>query len=129
MNGEDDERQIDARAKLLRDDWIAEIDGGLEYLRPVIMNELGISGFGEFLNPVIEFSAKSFLRTSRRDGIRQLNITLRCAKQGLLDGDIDGSIEDNFHAFRDLDDVFKYAKKNHPMYQKTTDLLKDEFTS
>ncbi len=123
-----DEHVLDARAKLLRDDWIVEIDGGLDHLRPVIMNELGLSGFGGIFNPVIEFSAKSFLRSSRRDGIRQLNITLRCAKHGLLTGDIDESIKKNFKPFRELDSIYRYAKKNHLMYQKTTDLLEEEFS-
>ncbi len=120
---------IDTNAKLLKADWIAELNFGVKHMIPMIKRVFRPDGLLGFLaDPFIDLAAVAFLKSSKRTGIRQMNITIQCAKEAIGTGMLDASIAKYEKSYIDLDDMFVYGKKTHPRFKDMERSLHEEFT-
>jgi hypothetical protein len=120
--------QVNANAMMLRADWIAEIDSGVKHMVPVIKHIFRPDGLLGFLaDPFIDFAAITFLKSSRKTGIKQMDITLQCAKEAIETGGIDSAVKKHAKRFVDLDEMFVYGQKSHPRFKEMEKSIYDEF--
>jgi hypothetical protein len=120
--------QIDVNARLLKADWIAEIDFGVKHMVPVIRRLFRPDGLLGFIaDPFIDLAAVAFLKSSRKTGIKQMGITIQCAKEAIETNMLDASIQKHAKQFVDLDEMFVYGKKTHPCFKDMEKSLQEEF--
>jgi hypothetical protein len=120
--------QLDANALLLRADWIAEIDSGVKHMVPVIRRIFRPDGLlGLIADPFIDLAAITFLKSSRKTGIRQMDVTIQCAKEAIETGVLDSAVKKHAKRFVDLDEMFVYGQKSHPRFKEMEKSIYDEF--
>ncbi len=120
--------QVDANARLLKADWIAEIDSGVKHIVVAIKRVFRPDGLlGIIADPFIDLAAIAFLKSSRNTGIKQMDITIRCAKEAIETGMLDAAIQKHAKRFIDLDDMFVYGKKEHPRFGDLVKSIHVEF--
>ncbi|MEX2680398.1 MAG: hypothetical protein Q6373_002265 [Candidatus Sigynarchaeota archaeon] len=120
--------QVDVNAKLLKADWIAEIDAGVKHMVAVIKRVFRPDGLlGIIADPFIDLAAVAFLKSSRRTGIKQMNITIQCAKECIETGIHDATIQKHSNRFVDLDEMFVYGNKTHPRFKDLEKSIREEF--
>jgi hypothetical protein len=120
---------VDANARLLKADWTAEIDAGVKHVIPLIKRVFRPDGLLGFIaDPFLELAAVAFLRSSRKIGIKQMDITLQCAVEAIESGNTDIIIEKHARKFVGLDEMAEYGRKSHPLYKDLVKSLDAEFT-
>jgi hypothetical protein len=119
---------VDANARLLKADWIAELNYGVKHMVPMIKRVFRPNGLlGIIADPFIDLAAVAFLKSSKRTGFKQMDITIQCAKEAIEAGVLDASIKKYEKRFVDLDEMFVNGKKTHPRFKDMEKSLHDEF--
>ncbi len=119
---------VDANARLLKADWIAELNYGVKHMVPIIKRVFRPSGLlGLIADPFLDLAAVTFLKSSKRTGFKQMDITIQCAKEAIETGALDASIKKYEKRFVDLDEMFVYGKKTHPRFKEMERSLHEEF--
>nr|MDO8084130.1 hypothetical protein [Candidatus Sigynarchaeum springense] len=120
--------QVETNARLLKADWIAEIDSGMKQVVEIIKRVFRPDGLlGIIADPFIDLAAIAFLKSSRRTGIKQMNITIECAKECIATRMHDATIQKHSDRFLELDDMFVYGKKTHPRFKDIEKSIREEF--
>ncbi|NMC06882.1 MAG: hypothetical protein GYA24_16810 [Candidatus Lokiarchaeota archaeon] len=128
MSSTDTPDQVDVIARLLRNDWIAEIDAGVQHLIPVIKRIFRPDGLLGFIaDPFIDLAAVTFLRSSRKIGIKQMDVTIQCAKEAISTGALEVAIAKHVNAFVELDEMHVYGQKSHPGFKDLEASIRAEF--
>lgn len=119
---------IETRVRLLKEDWIAEIDRGLRHIRPFIQEQFHVNGIiGLISDPFIDMGATAYLKTMRKTALRQMDVALACALEAIKIGDTRAAVDKHFPRFLDLDEIFKNARKGHRKIADIKLSLHDEF--
>ena len=129
MSIHDPRDQINTNARMLRADWIAEIDSGVQHMVPVIRRIFRPDGLLGFLaDPFIDLAAVAFLKSSKRTGIKQMDITIQFAREAIETGAIDDVVKNHAKRFVDLDEMYVYGQKSHPRFKEMEKSIYDEFS-
>jgi hypothetical protein len=119
---------VDANARLLKADWIAELNYGVKHMVPMIKRVFRPDGLlGIIADPFLDLAAVAFLKSSKRTGFKQMDITIQCAKEAIETGELDVSIKKYEKKYVDLDEMFVYGKKTHPRFKDMEKSLQEEF--
>ena len=119
---------IEARVRLLKEDWVGEIDRGLKHLHPLIQDEFRVKGILGFISdPFVDMGATAYLKGLRKTALRQMDIALDCAMEAIDREDINTAVEKHFPRFLELDEIYKNARKTHHKFAEIKQSLHDEF--
>nr|MDO8112242.1 hypothetical protein [Candidatus Sigynarchaeota archaeon] len=123
-----DREQIGANKRLLTREWIDEIDVGVKHMVPIIKQVFRPEGFlGLLVDPFIDMAAVAFLKSSRKTGLKQMDITTGCAMQTIETGLLDAVIEQHAPRFAELDEMVVYGRKRHPRFPDIKKSIGEEF--
>lgn len=121
---------IERNARLLKEDWLAEISKGLNRVIGIVKDELRLQLPGilnVLLDPFIEMGAMTYLRGLRKTAEAQADVVIQCAKNALINQDFEASVEKYGRQYVEHDEMYVHCKKHHPAFPRIKASILHEF--
>jgi hypothetical protein len=111
---------------------IWQMDEALEIGKKLVNKELSAGLLDFLIKPVVKTFYSYWSDHDAREGtLKQIKITLDCAKLTLQNGEseegLSNIIEENFPMYLDGDQTYRQCKKKHKNYDRLKQLTKDSF--
>ena len=127
-----EEDYVERNSRIIEDKMIWQMDEALQIGKELVNKELSTGILDFFIKPVVKTFYNYWSDHDAREGtLKQIRITLDCAKLTLEDGETEDGllkiIEEHFPKYLDGDQTYRQCKKKHKNYDKLKQLTKDSF--